>query len=308
MKPGRRLNLLRKFGFKIFAADFCASNIRLPKLTARYKDRVLIDWLREHYGHVINDYLHKESHTEQQDSSPCIWSMWWQGEDNLPEVVNLCFEKIRKHCGSHKFIIITKDNYRDYIDLPEYIFRKIDDGKITLTHFSDIVRMYLLSHYGGMWIDSTVLVTKNIPEEIFSMDYYTIKRGFDLREYHAAMLRWCACVQFARKGCLLCDFVVKVLLEYWKDNDSLVDYVLIDYVIALGYECLPECRAMIDAVPQSNYAFDEVMHLLNAEWDADVFSELAKDTQFFKLTYKHTFSKAKREKDTFYGHFIKAQK
>ena len=50
------------------------------------------------------------------------------------------------------------------------------------------------------------------------------------------------------------------------------------------------------------------MHLLNAEWDADMFSELTKDTQFFKLTYKHTFSKAKRGKETFYGHFIKAQK
>ena len=306
MNPGKRLKLLRKFGFKVFAADFLASNIRLPKLTAHYKDKVLTGWLREHYGHVINDYLHKESHSEQQDSSPCIWSMWWQGEDNLPKVVNLCFESIRKHCGSHKFIIITKDNYRDYIDLPEYIFRKLEAGIIRLTHFSDIVRMYLLSRHGGMWIDSTVLVTEDIPEEVFSMNYYTINRGLDVYDFNAAKKRWNICVQKAEKGCRLCEFVVDMWLEYWKDNDTLIDYVLTDYIIAAAYEFLPECRAMIDAVPLGNYAFDELMPLLNDEWDADVFRELAKDTQFFKMTYKHAFRMARRGRDTFYGHFIRS--
>ena len=307
MKPGRRLNLLRNFGFKVFAADLLASNIRLPKLTARYKDRVLTGWIREHYGHIINDYQHKASHAAQQDS-PIIWSMWWQGEDNLPEAVNLCFASVRQHCDSHKFVVITKDNYRSYVDLPEHIITKMDEGIISLTHFSDIVRAYLLSHHGGMWIDSTVLVAGDIPEEIFTMRYYTIRRGLDVHDFNTAMKRWNICVQKTEKGCTLWEFVLDVWLEYWKDNDTLIDYVFTDYIIAAAYDSLPECRAMIDAVPLGNYAFDDVMPLLNAEWDADVFRELAKDTRFFKLTYKHTFSKSKHGRDTFYGHFIRGQK
>ena len=307
MKPGRRLNLLRKFGFKVFAADFLASNIRLPKLTARYKDKVLTGWLSEHYGHVINRYRQKtESHPDKCDSSPCIWSMWWQGEDNAPEIVRMCFASIRKHCGFHKFIVITKDNYSDYVDMPEYIFRKKDEGIITLTHLSDITRMYLLARHGGMWLDSTVLVTENIPDEIFSMYYYTIRRGFDVHDFNTAMKRWNICVQKAEKGCTLCEFVLDMWLEYWKDNDTLIDYVLMDYIIAAAYELLPECRAMIEAVPLGNYAFDDMIPLLNDEWDSDVFDKMAKDTQFFKLTYKHTYSKAKHGQDTFYGHFIRS--
>ena len=307
MNITRKIRLLRNFGLKIFLADFCSSNIRIPRITARWKDKVLVSWLRKKYDYVVKNYMQKEEppHSEHQDSSFCVWSMWWQGEENLPEVVDLCFTNIRKHCGAHKFIIITKNNYREYIDLPEHIFRKVDSGAMTLTHFSDIVRMYLLSHYGGMWLDSTILVTENIPDEIFAMNYYTLNRGVDINDYHIAMKRWNVSVQFAHKGCLLCDFVLNIFIEYWKDHNSLVDYVLVDYVMALAYESLPTCRTMLDAVPTGNYAFNELQHVLNEIFDAEKYHAMASTTQFFKMTYKHNFRRAKHGRETFYGYIMR---
>ena len=113
------------------------------------------------------------------NSSGVIWSMWWQGEENCPEVVKLCWASMRKHCGSHKLIIITKDNYQDYVTIPEYILAKVEAGSLLLAHLADIIRVNLLAKYGGLWLDSTIFVAKEIPEEVFSMEFFTIKRVKD---------------------------------------------------------------------------------------------------------------------------------
>ena len=303
MKLLRRINLLREFGYKVFLADFCASNIRIPTLTARWKDKVLTGWLRKNYRHIVDKYQQQDT-SPQDTSSSCVWSMWWQGEDNLPEVIQLCFGNIKRHCGSHPFIVITKDNYRDYVNLPEYIIRKVEAGTITLTHFSDIVRMYLLSHYGGMWIDATILVTKDIPEGVFSANYFTLKRETNPKLY-ISMNRWAGNLQAVKKDNNLCAFCLDMFLEYWKTHNMLIDYVMIDYVIALAYDDLPECRKMIDSVPTGNYAFDDLQPLLNSAWDSEKYADMMNDTQFFKLTYKHTFMKSSHGHETFYGYIIR---
>ena len=53
---------------------------------------------------------------------------------------------------------ITEKNYKDYVNMPDYIIRKQQSGEIDLTHFSDILRMMLLARHGGIWMDSTLLI------------------------------------------------------------------------------------------------------------------------------------------------------
>ena len=53
-----------------------------------------------------------------------------------------------------------------YVDIPDYILQKYRAGKMTRTHFSDILRLHLLSRYGGVWIDSTILMTEHLPKYI----------------------------------------------------------------------------------------------------------------------------------------------
>ena len=302
MKLERRIRIIREYGWKLFAADFLSSNIRIPKITTRWKDRVFIELLKKKYDFVINRHINEKP---KRGSAPFIWSMWWQGTDNLPEVVSLCFEAINRHRASRPFIVITKDNYKDYVRLPDYITEKVKNGTIRLTHFSDIVRMYLLSRYGGMWIDATVLVTRDIPEEFFGMSYCTLRRPTNQSEYNVSLRRWCICVQSAWPGCPLCEFVLDMWLEYWRTQNFLADYVLTDYFFALAYETLPECRKLIEAVPFGNYAFDDLQHVLASEWDAEKFDAMNRGTQFFKMTYKHKFPRTTRHgHETLYGHLV----
>ena len=146
---------------------------------------------------------------------------------------------------------------------------------------------------------------RDIPEEIFGRDYYVIRHEDNPRSYGVNRDRWITFLQAARKGNSLCKFGYDFLAEYWKEQNSLIDYMLIDYAVEIAYEEFPECRRMLDAVPLNNSEVDSLRPVLNDEWDAEEFRRLAKATQFFKLTYKHKYVKAKHGRETFYGHIAK---
>ncbi|MBR1487115.1 MAG: hypothetical protein IJ597_07680, partial [Synergistaceae bacterium] len=231
MKINKKIQLYREFGFKVAFASFCSSAFRHPMAITRWKDKVFVNYLEKNYKNLIQKYKNFDIN-KTQESLPAepppkiIWSIWWQGEENAPEVVKACFASVRRHCGDKNFKVITEKNFRDFVQLPEHILKKLDAGIITLTHLSDILRFYLLSHYGGMWIDATIFVAANIPDEIFERDYYVIRHEENFHSYGINRDRWITYLQAAKKNNLLCSFGYDFLVEYWKERNFLIDYML----------------------------------------------------------------------------------
>ena len=251
--------------------------------------------------------------------------MWWQGEDNCPTVVKLCWASLRKHCGNHKVIIITKDNYKDYVTLPEYIISKVKAGYISFTHLSDIIRADLLVKYGGLWIDSTMFVADDIPEEAFfhgmkqvkthtfpgrkrafSLEYYTI-RYFEKPVYDwytISFYRWAGfCFAAKNTDSLLFSFMREMFYEYWKNHDKLMHYLLIDYFLAIAFDEFPEFRQAWENIPVNN---SHCLKLAAYEsWDAEKYAELRQTTRLFKMTYKVKYPvKTDSGNETVYGHLL----
>lgn len=107
-----------------------------------------------------------------------IWTAWFQGIENAPKLVKLNYTLLGK-CSNKKVILITNKNIKEYVSLPRKIYEKWESGIIPDTQFSDIVRIELLATYGGVWIDATVAVTKNLPD-YFNDDvflYQSLKPG-----------------------------------------------------------------------------------------------------------------------------------
>ncbi len=306
MKIKNKLQLYKEFGFKVAFSSICSSAFRHPMAITRWKDKVLINWLRKNYGDIIQKYKSfSKNKGTHQEASNLIWSIWWQGEENAPEVVKTCFASIRQHCVNKDFRVITQKNFRNYIQLPEHIIKKLDDGMITLTHLSDILRFYLLSHYGGMWIDATIFVAKDIPLEIFEYDYYVIRHEENFHSYGVNRDRWITYLQAAKKNSLLCSFGYDFLVEYWKERKFLIDYMLIDYAVELAYQDFPEVKNLLDSVPLNNPEIEGLRPLLNSPWNDEKFAVLTISTNFFKLTWKHKFEKIISGHETFYGHIVK---
>lgn len=82
----------------------------------------------------------------------------------MPELVSVCYNQLKVHNDS--VILITKDNIRQYADIPEAIYNKVNSEEISLTHLSDILRFSLLAERGGMWVDSTCFIPYTIPQSV----------------------------------------------------------------------------------------------------------------------------------------------
>ena len=71
------------------------------------------------------------------------------------------------------------------------------------------------------------------------------------------------------KNNILCTFVRDILYQYHKSDKELIDYFLLDYIIALGYNEIPSIKRIIDSIPYSNpnlyYIQNNISKPLNKE-------------------------------------------
>ncbi len=106
-------------------------------------------------------------------------------------------------------------------------------------------------------------------------------------------------------GSMLCGFALDMHIEYWREQDMPVDYILIDYIYALAYEEFSECREVLDSVPVNNRDTEGLVPMMNQRWDEKRFGEVSASTRFFKLSHKHRFVKAVSGEETCYGHMVR---
>lgn len=178
-----------------------------------------------------------------------IWTLWWQGEENAPKIVKECFASMSRHKGDTQLHILDGDSLSQYIEIPSMILEKFQKGNISLTHLSDIIRFELLCKYGGLWIDSTVFLTGDIPDWIFDMGFYSIRDGVGEKDKNIAKNRWTGFIIGGKPGNPVAEGVRWLLYEYWKQYDKLVCYFLIDFCLNDVYDALPQARELIDAIP-----------------------------------------------------------
>ena len=147
-------------------------------------DNKILNKLRKKYKKKIQAFVSEiEKENYEQKKSNIVWVCWFQGMEKAPDLVKKCFDSLKANLTNKELIVITEENYKDYITFPEFIEEKIVDGIITKTHLSDLLRLELLINYGGTWIDATVFCSgANYPEYLFDSDllmYQDLKPGYD---------------------------------------------------------------------------------------------------------------------------------
>ena len=303
MKISRFIELYKNFGGGVAFSALAAS--RFWKMNY-VKHRKILNYLEEKYAGFIKNY--KPGKPLALENKNYIWSLWWQSDkyEDFPDVVKISHYSIKKFRAAHEFKILTQKNFRDYVNLPDYILEKFESAKITITHLSDIIRFFLLFNYGGLWLDLTVVVSREIPEEIFTADYYTVRRNLTPRNRNIAQDRWTSFLQAAKPGNFLCGFVLDFLLEYWRTQDYLVDYFMIDYPIQVAYNNFSECQKILDSVPIVNYDLYKLENSLNLEYSPELLENIKNSTLFSKLSWRKpgklkTFS----GRETIYAYLLK---
>ena len=250
---------------------------------------------------------------EEQDSEKYIFVLWYQGFDNLPPIIEKCIESIKKHIKNRKLVLISWENIKDWADLPDYIYEKLERGDITKTFFSDILRSSLLYKYGGCWLDAAIFLTDEIDESYFDRIYYCpsgIKTELkkDFRYLFHKTQGWNVSFQGTnQKHFLLYDFLYHYYLEYFKIYDSHCDYFQNDFCISLFLKNNKDFRKIVLENRENNtqeFILAEMMNRTLTEKTKKKIDSLLQETKIHKLTYKKNWKRQIKNMRTVYDYTV----
>lgn len=301
------IDYINEFGLKIFLSKairkcFYNGNSKLAWRVNEYNEKLIESYLQKQFENTEYNVLNDLQFCNSSVPKKPIWIMWWQGEKQAPEIVRCCINSVRRYCNNHEVIVVTETNISDYIKLPEFILKKVDSGCITRTHLSDLIRLALLYTYGGAWIDATVLVTQNIPEELFQKKFYSVNFGIKTKDPSHG--RWTTFLLFGEKRNKLFRQVLEYHYRYWCKHDIIVDYIMFDYIINYVIKTDEECYNQIYDIPLNGCCVFDLMKIINdpiTRWDMN---SLERDTIFYKLSYKHALIEVVNGEKTIYGKLI----
>lgn len=229
-----------------------------------------------------------------------VWFCWLQGMDLAPSLVKACYNSIRQHVTDHEIIVVTRENMREYIALPQHIVERYEQGQMPPALFADIVRLELLTCYGGTWMDATVLCTGTpTPASMMDSDLFlfqTLRKG-DTTFYGASNWFITSC---ANNKVLL--VLRDVLVQYWRDYSCTLQYYMFHLFLIQVARLYPE---EIAAMPRRNRRRALLLGDKLAEsYDADLMREIEQVSCFHKLNYR-VAERMKDSSGTFYEALVR---
>ena len=241
------------------------------------------------------EYLLKNEKNIPEDGP--IWVMWYQGINFAPQIVKSCIRSIIRNRAKHRVYIIDKYNLEKFIKIPYYIKEKLNNRALSVTHFSDIVRLALLWKYGGYWIDSTYFISSPIIK--VNNTFYSLKLHHDyIHKNPFFICRWSGNFLAVPKNSFIATYGYLSFLYYWKKYKSLIDYFLLDYVIYIAYNASHEFKNIVDNLPYICNTLS-LVKVLNSEFNKNDFK-----CHINKLNWKRKYKLRKNNKKTNYGYLI----
>lgn len=256
--------------------------------------------LRNKYRYFVNDYLASTHQITKQTTSNkenndadrrCIWFCWFQGLEAAPDIVKKCYDSLKQNIPNREIVIITEDNYRNYVKFPEYIENKLRIGIISRTHMSDLLRLELLKNYGGTWIDATVYLSGELQSYMLDDNLFlfqNLKPGLD--GHSTCISNWFMTAEAGNKVVCL---TLALLYEYWRRNNGLVDYFIFHYFFQMAIEQYPEEWNKV--VPVSNSTPHILLLRLFEKYDEEIWIAVKEQSRVHKLTYKFKDEQAEIE-------------
>lgn len=299
-----------RFSIRLAVLRLCANLCGRVGVTsiARNAKAKKSDYIRQYIAKTLEPLLERyasDNNIGSFDADAPIWVCWWTGEKTAPPLVKRCIRSIRENAGSHPVHLINKDNYKEYLQIPAFMLEKVEDKRMALAHLADYIRVKLLADHGGLWLDATIFCSGPIPEDCFSIPFFTCKSPRKPCGY-ISELRWVTFCLGAWNGNVFYRFISDALERYWKENPGAIDYLFFDYVIEFAYDHLPEIRKLMDAVPENNLHRDDLQAAMNTALPASEFDTVIQpDTSLYKLSWRERYAEETADgRESIYHAFV----
>jgi len=232
-----------------------------------------------------------------------IFTLWYQGWDNLPPVIAECHRSLLRNANGHEVVKLDKTNIAQWWDIPREIKMRLDNGEICFSHFKDLLSCYILSVYGGVWVDAGVFVTRPIlasGKKFYTTRYHNRKGQYCDFRYSIAVLGF-------PKGNILASMLYELLLSYWKKYSMAAHYLFFADIMQVLCDEYPIVEEMLNANDEYCDDFYEFRYLASTPCDSNErIAELISRNTFLSLTYRFPIPEFVDGKPTFYKKVIDA--
>lgn len=259
---------------------------------AAYWDAVLDDYIN---GRIEKCVLKPKKEIK---SEKIIWQYWGQGfsKGDVPEVVKKCFDSVDKYRGDYIVVRLCDSDLKDYIELPKDVWNKYQKGIVGATHFTDLIRIALLSVYGGVWLDATILLTGPLEDKLADSNWFLYQRDRHQEDKNL----WCrtyayyfgwnknfkvrmlSSIIYSKPGEIVITDLFQLMLYYWKSQNTIINYFFFQILFTQYMEKFPERNCMIvsDCLPNMLQMY------ITGSYRKYTPSEILKKISIHKLSYK----------------------
>ena len=209
-----------------------------------------------------------------------IWILWLQGWQAAPRVAHACLSSWQKYNPDWEIRAVSFDEIRFLIELPD-----LSGAKITPASFSDLVRLYLLKEYGGIWVDATVLCRRPLDSWIWPFlteGFFAFSKpceGRELSSWFLAAERPCHPVVSAWHECVR---------TYWRHRSQAHDYFWVHHLFASLCASNVDVKQRWDRVPKCSAIPPHRAQALGLDHDhVEALTELENESSpVLKLTHR----------------------
>ena len=212
-----------------------------------------------------------------------IWWCWLQGLEQAPEVVKACYRSLEKL--GRRIVVLTEDNLKEYVTLPEWIIVAREEGRINRTHYTDIIRAELLTTRGGTWIDATVLCTDSAVISDILAHAHLFCYSFLMRDSVSDCMLFDSWFLHCSRPSRILTETKRMLWAYWQNEQGLRHYFLFHLLFSIA------CRRNPEELAQIPLYSNEPVHMLQLEmlkpYEEHRWRQICGMSGIHKLTYKY---------------------
>ena len=288
-------------------------------------------FLEQKYAPVVQEFKKSSSSSRfEHKRNKVVWFCWLQGMEDAPDIVRVCYHSLTR-LTTYRLQVIDGKNWRQFVELPEYVVRKWEKGRIPAANFSDLLRLELLIKYGGTWIDSTVLCTggsglmvQGCPsgESAHARDNSS-KFGSPLAQSQTSSFKFLDADLFlfqytpegTTRGISISNWFITsctnnevlmavrdMLYAYWKDFDCTLDYYMFHPFFEIVAREYPE---QVGKMPYgSSQRSIALMRHWNEPFNQEQWDKLVSKVAFHKLSHRVS-EELKNNKGNYYNYIVK---
>ncbi len=270
--------------FKILIELFILDKTFRMKIKSRWAKKCLQKYVVKAIEIIEQDSDSEQENITQKDNN-IIWQYWHQGEENAPLLIRKCLESVERYHPEQKRVVLSYESISDYVEIPAMYYDLVNQGKMSLTFFSDVLRTYLLTQYnGGTWVDSTIFLTDKIPDDIMNAKFFVFGKDPKTDRLENKMSSFFI---HTRGYSPTINALQKVFMQYWKENDFLINYFLIEHLSSMLSDAN---QKFIEEWSQKPYYSAEDTGLMQKiifnDFNQDELDRIKSKTNLHKLSYK----------------------